>query len=427
MNNYKLNLTRTEFSRLMRGYSNQSNKTVDRQLWKRLKGVAIEPNILGYEVTYDRATQIACIAVHSRKTCGDLRFTTKLYPTLKEFINYIFFENHMGRPIDVSVQGTSSTAYPAKDYSLKTDYMSSSTHNTSLSNVSNAISGMSDAAKTALDSIQTLTIDAKDFYDSVKGSKISDLAGISVQPWSYDLDTSVGTHNWGTVAISSDVDSLRTELNGIKKQIDKLNEENKKEKKSMFNFDFGKVTSDAVRVSMYGIAVKNVDGRYVSYDKTSHSVMDVEILNMPAGDFLYKMPVAIKDVKAGDVVIHNRVPMFVVETHESTMKVIDIREGTEKEIYLTKNMFNFNFATKVVSVMDMMGAEMKPSADQPFGNPIMMMMLMGSEKMDDMLPLMLMNGNTAMNPMMLYLLMSNKDSKIDPMLMFAMMNMGTSK
>lgn len=419
MNNYKLNLTRTEFSRLMRGYSNQSNKTVDRQLWKRLKGAAIEPNTLGYEVTYDRATQIACIAIHSRKTCGDLRFTTKLYPTLKEFINYIFFENHMGRPIDVSVQGTSSAAYQAKDYSLKTDYMSSSTHNTPLSNVSNAISGMSDAAKTALDSIQTLTIDAKDFYDSVKGSKISDLAGISVQPWSYDLDTSVGTHNWGTVAISSDVDSLRTELNGIKKQIDKLNEENKKEKKSMFNFDFGKVTSDAVRVSMYGIAVKNVDGRYVSYDKTSHSVMDVEILNMPAGDFLYKMPVAIKDVKAGDVVIHNRVPMFVVETHESTMKVIDIREGTEKEIYLTKSPFGFNFATKVVSLMDMTGT--KADESNPFG-AMLPFMLMGDNKDFDPMMLMLMNGGKfdMSNPMMMYFLMKDTNHKdLLPLLMMA--------
>lgn len=419
MNNYKLSLTRTEFSRLMRGYSNQSNKTVDRQLWKRLKGAAIEPNTLGYEVTYDRETKVACIAIHSRKTCGDLRFTTKLYPTLKEFINHIFFENHMGRPIDVSVQGTSSAAYQAKDYSLKTDYMSSSTHNTPLTNVAKAVSSVGDTAKTVGDTLQTLTINANDFYESVKGSKIADLAGISVQPWGYDLDTGVGAHNWGTVAISSDVDSLRSELDGIRKQIDKLNEENKKEKKSMFNFDFGKVTSDAVRVSMYGIAVKNVDGRYVSYDKTSHSVMDVEILNMPAGDFLYKMPVAIKDVKAGDVVIHNRVPMFVVETHESTMKVIDIREGAEKEIYLTKSPFGFNFATKVVSLMDMTGT--KADESNPFG-AMLPFMLMGDNKDFDPMMLLLMNGGKfdMSNPMMMYFLMKDTNHKdLLPLLMMA--------
>lgn len=410
MNNYKLSLTRTEFSRLMRGYSNQSNKTVDRQLWKRLKGAAIEPNTLGYEVTYDRTTQIACIAIHSRKTCGDLRFTTKLYPTLKEFINYIFFENHMGRPIDVSVQGTSSAAYQAKDYALKADYMSSSTHNIPLTNVSNAISSVADTAKTAGDAIQTLTINANDFYDSVKASKIADWADMTVSP----IDG-----NWGTVAISSDVDCLRADINGIRKELDKLTKKDKENKNMMFNFDFGKVTSDAVRVSMYGVAVKSVDGRYVSYDSKTHSIMDVEILNMPAGDFLYKMPVAIKDVKAGDVVIHNRAPMFVVETHESTLKVIDIREGTEKEIYLTKSPFGFNFATKVVSLMDMTGT--KADESNPFG-AMLPFMLMGDNKDFDPMMLMLMNGGKfdMSNPMMMYFLMKDTNHKdLLPLLMMA--------
>lgn len=187
----------------------------------------------------------------------------------------------------------------------------------------------------------------------------------------------------------------------------------------MFNFDFGKVNSDSVRMSMYGIAIKSVDGRYVAYDKDNHSIMDVEILNMPCNNFLYKMPVAIKDIKAGDVIIHNRVPMFVVEPHDSTLKVIDIREGTEKEIYLTKNMFNFNFATKVVSIMDMMGENVKPSADQPFGNPLMLMMLMSDNNDFDPMMLMLLNKDNdfAKNPMMMYLLMKDKKDMLPLMLM----------
>lgn len=412
MNSYKVNLTRTEFSRLMRGYSNQSNKTVDRQLWKRIKASAIDSNTLGYEVTYDRLTKVACITVHSRRTNGDLRYTTKLYPTLTEFINYIFFENKMGRPIDVSIQGTSSTAYQAKNYALKTDYMSTPTHNIGLGAVSSAISNVADSAAkatTALGGLQTLTINANDFYESVKASKIADLADLTISPIN---------DNWGTVAISSDVDSLRRELDHVKENIAKLTNK-EKENKTMFNFDFGKVTSDAVRVSMYGIAVKNVDGRYVSYDNKTHSVMDVEILNMPAGDFLYKMPVAIKDVKAGDVVIHNRVPMFVVETHESTMKVIDIREGTEKEIYLTKSPFGFNFATKVVSLMDMTGT--KADESNPFGS-MLPFMLMGDNKDFDPMMLMLMGGGKfdMSNPMMMYFLMKDTNHKdLLPLLMMA--------
>ena len=412
MNNYKVAVTRTEFSRLMRSYSNQSNKTVDRQVWKRLKATAINSNTLGYEITYSRETKTACIHVHSRRSSEDLRFTSKTHPTIVEFVNYIFQENNMGRPIDVSVQGTSSVSYPAKDYQLdsmtmKADYMGAS----SLSNVSNALSSVSDSAAKALDGIQTLTINANDFYESVKTSKIADWADVAVSP----VDG-----NWGTLTISSDVDCLKADINNIRKEIDKLTKKDKENKNMMFNFDFGKVTSDAVRVSMYGVAVKSVDGRYVSYDSKTHSIMDVEILNMPAGDFLYKMPVAIKDIKAGEVVIHNRVPMFVVDVHESTLKVIDIREGSEKEIYLTKSPFGFNFATKVVSLMDMTGG--KADESNPFGN-MLPFMLMGENKDFDPMMLMLLNGGKMdmSNPMMMYFLMKDTNHK-DMLPLLMMMN-----
>lgn len=408
MNNYKVAVTRTEFSRLMRSYSNQSNKTVDRQVWKRLKATAINSNTLGYEITYSRETKTACIHVRSRRSSEDLRFTSKTHPTIVEFVNYIFQENNMGRPIDVSVQGTSSASYPASSCTIKADYMGAS----SLSNVSNALSSVSNSAAKALDGLQTLTINANDFYESVKTSKIADWADMAVSP--------VVGNDWGTVSISSDVDCLKADINNIRKEINKLTKKDKENKNMMFNFDFGKVTSDAVRVSMYGVAVKSVDGRYVSYDSKTHSIMDVEILNMPAGDFLYKMPVAIKDIKAGDVVIHNRVPMFVVETHESTLKVIDIREGSEKEIYLTKSPFGFNFATKVVSLMDMTGG--KADESNPFGN-MLPFMLMGENKDFDPMMLMLLNGGKMdmSNPMMMYFLMKDTNHK-DMLPLLMMMN-----
>lgn len=410
MNKCNISLTRTDFARLMRSYSNQSNKTVDRHVWKRIKATTIDPNTTGYKVIFDRNINVAYIDAVSRR--GGTRFSSNTHPTLVEFINHIFQENHMGRPIDVSVQGTSSNTYPAHNsrldsVTMKADYMGAS----SLSNVSNAISMMSDSAKTALDGIQTLTINANDFYESVKTSKIADLADVAISPVN---------GNWGTISITSDVDCLKADINGIRKELDKLTKKDEENKNMMFNFDFGKVTSDAVRVSMYGVAVKSVDGRYVSYDSKTHSIMDVEILNMPAGDFLYKMPVAIKDIKAGDVVIHNRVPMFVVETHESTLKVIDIREGSEKEIYLTKSPFGFNFATKVVSLMDMTGG--KADESNPFGN-MLPFMLMGENKDFDPMMLMLMNGGKMdmSNPMMMYFLMKDTNHK-DMLPLLMMMN-----
>lgn len=409
MNKYNISLTRTDFARVMRSYSNQSNKTVDRQVWKRIKATTIDPNTTGYKVILDRNINVAYIDAVSRR--GGIRFSSNTHPTLVEFVNYIFQENNMGRPIDVSVQGTSSNTYSAKDYQLDSMTMKADYAASSLSNVSNAISNVGDSAKAALNGLQTLTINANDFYESVKTSKIADWADVAVSP----VDG-----NWGAVTISSDVDCLKADINGIRKELDKLTKKDKENKNMMFNFDFGKVTSDAVRVSMYGVAVKSVDGRYVSYDSKTHSIMDVEILNMPAGDFLYKMPVAIKDIKAGDVVIHNRVPMFVVETHESTLKVIDIREGSEKEIYLTKSPFGFNFATKVVSLMDMTGG--KADESNPFGN-MLPFMLMGENKDFDPMMLMLLNGGKMdmSNPMMMYFLMKDTNHK-DMLPLLMMMN-----
>ena len=188
---------------------------------------------------------------------------------------------------------------------------------------------------------------------------------------------------------------------------------------SMFNFDFGRVT-DSVRVSTYGLAIKGVDGRYVSWDNKNKSVMDVEVLSMPGSEFVYKMPVAIKDVKIGDVVVHNRVPMYVTAVNAQTLTVVDIREATEKTIYPVKSPFGFNFVTKVVSLFDSVNGT--ASADAPFGNMLPFMM-MGNKDMDPMMLMMMMgqgsNTNMMSNPMMMYFLM--KDGKGSDMLPFLMM------
>ena len=198
---------------------------------------------------------------------------------------------------------------------------------------------------------------------------------------------------------------------------------NGKEKDNMDlikNFDFGSCANDNVKVSMYGIAVKNANGTWVSYDTKSGNVMDVDILNFD-GKYLYKMPVALKDIKSGDVVIHNRKPMFVSKVEGGKILAIDPAAGEEKVIMLTKNMFGFDFATKVINLFE--GFTGGVSADAPFGNMFPLMML-ADNKNNDMLPFMLMmNGNKmdSFNPMMMYFLM--KDNKGDnDMLPFLMMS-----
>ena len=194
----------------------------------------------------------------------------------------------------------------------------------------------------------------------------------------------------------------------------------RKEKDNMNNlfkgFDFGSCENDNVKMSIYGVAVKNNNGTWVSYDSKGGNVIDVDILNFSA-KYLYKMPVAIKDIAPGDVVIHNRKPMFVTDISDGKLLVIDPAAGEEKIVLLTKNMFGFDFATKVVNLFGNLSAS--ASADSPFGNILPLMMLADDDKSDDMLPLMfLMNGGNfdMSNPMMLYFLM--KDNKAKDMLPF---------
>ena len=205
------------------------------------------------------------------------------------------------------------------------------------------------------------------------------------------------------------------------------NNNNKTNKESFamkFNFDFGPVNSSMVRMSLYGLAVKNKAGTWVSYDAKAGDIMDVDILNFDGAKFLYKMPVAIKDIAIGDVVIHNGIPMFVVAiaVNGAYITAVDPINGERKDIMLPKSPFGFNFATKVVNFLGNLNAG--ADASNPFGNLGLMLMLNDSNDMNDLLPLMMLTGNSGLdmsNPLMLYALLG-KDSKsgndnILPMLM----------
>lgn len=201
------------------------------------------------------------------------------------------------------------------------------------------------------------------------------------------------------------------------KNYEKKDNEEKENKMKGFNFDFGKITNDSIRMSMYGMAVKNTSGVWTAYDKSTGDLMDVDVFNFDGSNFLFKMPVAIKDIAVGDVIIHARKPMFVIsKTEAGDLVAVDPVAGEKKTIMPIRSPFGFNFATKVISLFDnLMGNSEAPSADNPFGNLWMLMLMDGKSDMKDMLvPMMLMNqanGSTnAFNPMML-MLMNDGDMK----------------
>lgn len=210
------------------------------------------------------------------------------------------------------------------------------------------------------------------------------------------------------------------------KNYEKKDNEEKENKMKGFNFDFGKITNDSIRMSMYGMAVKNTSGVWTAYDKSTGDLMDVDVFNFDGSNFLFKMPVAIKDIAVGDVVIHARKPMFVIsKTEAGDLVAIDPVAGEKKTIMPTRSPFGFNFCTKIISLFDnLMGNSEAPSADNPFGSLWMLMLMDGKSDMKDMLiPMMLMsqaNGSTnAFNPMMLMLMNDGdmKDMAIPLMLM----------
>ena len=199
------------------------------------------------------------------------------------------------------------------------------------------------------------------------------------------------------------------------KNYEKKDNEEKENKMKGFNFDFGKITNDSIRMSMYGMAVKNASGVWTAYDKGTGDLMDVDVFNFDGSNFLFKMPVAIKDITVGDVIVHARKPMFVIsKTEAGDLIAIDPVAGEKKTIMPSKNMFGFNFATKVVSLFDnLMGQA--PTSENPFGNMWMLMLMDGKSDLKDiMISMMLINqasGSTnTFNPMML-MLMNDSDMK----------------
>lgn len=215
--------------------------------------------------------------------------------------------------------------------------------------------------------------------------------------------------------------SLRTEIENMKK---------KEEEKSMKlnsitkDFRFGKVND--VRMSMYGPAFNTAlnGSEWFAYDKASEDWVDVSPFNFdikfPA---FYMMPVAKDKVATGDFILHCNSWVRIVDFDDALRPIAE--DPWKKEIITimpTKNMFGFDFYTKLVNVFgDFAG---QASKDNPFGNMLPFMMMSDGGKMEDMLPmLMMMGGQFDMsNPMMLMAMCG--DGKMSDMLpLMMMMNM----
>ena len=305
--------------------------------------------------------------------------------------------NALNVPItEAKVQCTSSNVYPVKNY--KVDFA-------------------------AMESAKNIAIDCGEALKHSLAITKDKLADIGIMPISADdvspsiscvIDTKVDKAEF-----DSKLEALSEKIKAV---ADKYNNNDEKEISTMkgFNFDFGPMNGNVVRMSIYGLAVKNKTGSWVAYDAKNEEIMDVDVFNFDGSKFMYRMPVAINDVAVGDVIVHMSVPMFIVGKSDDGKAVyaVDPVAGERKEIMLTKSPFGFNFVTKVVNFL---GNAFNADANNPFGNLGLMMMLSEDNKgIGDMLPFMLManggNGFDMSNPMVMYMMCKDGTGDLPMML-----------
>ena len=277
-----------------------------------------------------------------------------------------------------------------------------------------------------------------------KGSTLTTLTGndlLNAQLRSYDADK----YNMSDIlkkpfASTPVMDSeifnglFNKETNMAEKEVADMFNSKEKEKESkmdfskMLNIDFGKVPHTAeLKPSIYGVAVLGFDNRYRAYDKINDKVMDVTGMTFDT-DMLFKIPVAVSQVRVGDVIINASNYVTVTNVHpDGTFTVVDPKASEQKIAIPAKNMFGFDFVTKIMYPFENM---VQPSNDNPFGlNPMTMMMLSDGADMDmsTILALSMMNGNNGIvdqNMLIPLMLMGNGKSgnKDGLILAMAMMN-----
>ena len=223
------------------------------------------------------------------------------------------------------------------------------------------------------------------------------------------------------------IESVSKNTNATKSIIKKESNNMKK----IFGTYFGKFNTNSLAMSIYGMAVKDTTGRYVTYK--DGEIIDVSEFLIPNMNYFFAMPIAITEIRVRDIILHQDKPMMCINGNDDgSVRAIDFATQEIKDIMPKKNPFGFNFVTKVVCpfgensfMMDGFGAD----SSNPFGNMLPMMMLMDDkdgtkDKTDMMMMAMMMSGghlDLTSNPMVMYMMMSDGESTIDPMMLMLMM------
>ena len=184
------------------------------------------------------------------------------------------------------------------------------------------------------------------------------------------------------------------------------------------NIKFGKVPTSEIRMSMYGPAFKSTDGWFANKDG---EYINVDGFLFGEENYCYMLPATEDSLELGDYILHNGGWCRVVDVDKCGRLVVEkIRTHEVVTVLATKNVFGFEFFTKLVSIF---GDNFTATKENPFGNMLPLMLMDGKSDMKDMLMMSMLSGGKfdMSNPMMMMVLMD--DGKKDAFEMMAMMQM----
>ena len=297
---------------------------------------------------------------------------------------------------------------------------------------------------------KTTQNDILNTWNTCTTGKLANVGTTTIKLNGTGINTNTNTNGMGiitdTIGTGIITNTPKEETNYLKlNNLPKINTEKKKEKtmfeSMMKNLHFGK--ADNAKMSIYGPALREaVSGdTWIAFDKSKEQWIDVPweaILDIP----LFEMPVAKNDIQIGDFIFHVGVGWVrVIDFDDEMNYFIEAEDPSNHEIIKilpTRNIFGFDFYTKLIVPFDMGATFGGASASNPFGMLPMLMMMSDKNKSgsgdNSILMAMMMMQNGTMdftsNPMMLYALLGDKgsdNSMLMAMLMSQMMQGAPTK
>lgn len=185
--------------------------------------------------------------------------------------------------------------------------------------------------------------------------------------------------------------------------------------------DFGFLKSSDVKLSTYGIAVRNTANEYVSYDATNDEIVSVDGLTFDIDNSIMKMPVTVDKLTAGDYILFNNNVIVVKKVSGNDVKGVNLRTQTNTTVKYAKSPFGLNYMTKLVTLFNLNGTQ------NDTGNMMLPLLLSDTFDKSDMFTVMalggFMGGQTNMNPMMMAMMLGDDDSiSMKDIMMISMMS-----